>query len=317
MEFGFGLPTRGAMANQRDLQTLVEHGEALGFGYFTISDHIVIPRTFDSVYPYSEDGRPTFPEDWLEQLTTMAWLAAVTTKARLVTSVMVVPHRNPVLTAKILATIDVLSGGRITIGCGAGWLREEFEAVGTPPFAERGRVTDEYIRIFRELWSSDAPAFRGDYAEFADIAFAPKPVQKPGIPIWIGGESGAALSRAVRLGDGWYPIGANPRFALNTLQRYADGVKRLEARAEQAGRDPATIDRGYAAIWPDHAPPFEVEDGARFLCTGAPAEVAEDIAGLGELGVRHLTVNLLRDTIAGSIAAMTRFAEEIRPLIRS
>ena len=317
MQFGFGLPTRGAMANHSDLKTLVERGEALGFGYFTVSDHIVIPRSIDAVYPYSEDGRPTFPEDWLEQLTTMAWLAAVTTKARLVTSVMVVPHRNPVLTAKILATIDVLSGGRITIGCGAGWLREEFEAIGAPPFAERGKVTDEYIRIFRELWANDAPTFAGDYAEFANIAFAPKPVQKPGIPIWIGGESGAALSRAARLGDGWYPIGANPRFPLNTLEHYADAVTRLEQRAEAAGRAPEAIDRGYAAIWPDHAPPFDVEGGGRFLCTGAPADVAEDIAGLGALGVRHLTLNLVRDSIDASLEAMTRFAQEIRPLIGS
>jgi alkanesulfonate monooxygenase SsuD/methylene tetrahydromethanopterin reductase-like flavin-dependent oxidoreductase (luciferase family) len=123
---------------------------------------------------------------------------------------MVVPHRPPVLTAKILATIDVLSKGRLIVGCGVGWMREEFEAIGAPPYDKRGAVSDEYIRAFKELWTSDNPTFSGKYCSFANVAFAPKPLQKPHPPIWVGGESPVALRRAGRLADAWYPIGSNP-----------------------------------------------------------------------------------------------------------
>ena len=144
-----------------------------------------------SRYPYTESGE--FPSgarvDRHEQLTVATWIAAKTSKLRIVTSVMVVPHRPAVLTAKILATIDVLSKGRLTLGIGAGWMREEFEAVGTPPFEERGAVTDEYMMACKELWEKDDPRFRGQYAAFSDVVFQPKPVQRP-IPIWVVGKAG-------------------------------------------------------------------------------------------------------------------------------
>lgn len=315
MDFGFSVPTRGDLANKRDLKTVAERGEALDFKYLCVPDHIVIPRSFAPLYPYAADGRPTFPEAWLEQLTAMAWLAAVTEDVRLLTSVMVVPHRNPVHTAKTLATIDVLSEGRVTLGCGAGWMEEEFVAIGTEPFAERGRVTDEYIRVFRELWSSDEPAFEGDYARFSDIVFEPKPAQQPGIPIWIGGESGPALRRVAELGDGWFPIGANPKFPLYTIERYKVGLERLARHCDKAGRDPATITRAYWANWPSDAPPFKTEAGERFLCTGTAQQIADDIHGLAELGVEHLLFNFVRASLDETLAAIERFAEEVRPLL--
>jgi probable F420-dependent oxidoreductase len=191
----------------------------MGFDYLTLSDHIVIPRDIEARYPYSATGE--FPSggrgDWYEQLTSAAYVAAKTSRLRLVTSVMVVPHRPAVLTAKMLATIDLLSNGRLTVGIGAGWMKEEFEAVGAPPFAERGTVTDEYLTVFRELWTKDAPRFDGRYVRFSEIVMAPKPVQKPHPPLWIGGESPSALRRVARLGDGWYLIGTNPQHPLDTL----------------------------------------------------------------------------------------------------
>lgn len=315
MDFGFSLPTRGPLANARDIRTLVERGEALGFEYLTVSDHIVIPKSVAPEYPYAKDGRLVSPENWMEQLTVLAWIAALSEKARLVTSVMVVPHRNPVHTAKILATADVLSGGRVVIGCGAGWMREEFEALQTPPFDERGEVTDEYLRVFKELWTNPEPSFAGKYTRFRDIAFEPKPVQQPHIPIWIGGESSAALRRVVRLGDGWYPIGANPKFPLATAELYAARVARLEAMAEAAGRDPATIDRAYVANWPESGGPFELEGGHRFLCTGTPEERARDIQELAGLGVRHMFFNFLSPTLEETLERTERFAKEVRPLV--
>lgn len=193
-------------------------------------------------------------------------------------------------------------------------MEEEFEAIGTPPFAERGRVTDEYIRVFRELWTSDDPTFDGEYASFSDIIFEPKPVQKPFPPIWIGGESGPALRRTAQMGDCWYPIGSNPRFPLNTVERFADGVKRLARHAEEAGRDPATIDLAYLANWPDDVAPIDIAEGERFIFTGSAQDLAEDIASLGELGVNHILFNFQRETLEETMAAMEHFAEEIRPL---
>ena len=201
MNFGFSAPTRGPQATPEALARLVAHGEALGFGIVSVSDHVVMPRTANSTYPYSADGSFAGGAECLEQLTLHAYLAAVTTRLRLLTAVMVVPHRPPVLTAKVLATVDVLSGGRLIVGCGAGWLREEFEAIEAPDFDRRGAVTSEYIRAFKELWTSDEPTFHGEFCSFSNLHFEPKPMQKPHPPIWTGGESPAALRRAGRLAD--------------------------------------------------------------------------------------------------------------------
>ena len=154
---------------------------------------------------------------------------------------MVIPHRPAVLAAKQLATIDVLSGGRVTLGIGAGWMKEEFEALGVPPFEQRGKVTDEYIAAFRELWTKDKPKFSGDYVKFDKISFAPKPAQKGGIPIWIGGELGPALRRTAKIGDAWYPIPNNPAFPLDSLARFGRG--RAAAPADGGGR-PRSQGRG-------------------------------------------------------------------------
>ena len=151
---------------------------------------------------------------------------------------MIVPHRNPVLAAKMLATLDMLSQGRIILGVGAGWMREEFEALGLPPFEERGDVTDEYIRVFKELWTSDDPSFDGKYCSFSNITFQPKPVQKPHIPIWVGGESPRALRRAAELGNGWSPIGSNPQFPLHRPEQLEAAIGRLAERCRRVGRDP-------------------------------------------------------------------------------
>ena len=315
MDFGFNVPTRGPLANKDDLTAIAQRGEALGYRYLAIPDHIVVPTSIASRYPYSQEGDwpGRLSGDCFEQLTLMAWLAAATSEARLVTSVMVVPHRNPVHTAKILATIDALSGGRVVLGCGTGWMAEEFEAIGTEPFAERGKVTDEYIRIFKTLWTEDAPRFQGDYNSFADIVFAPTPAQDP-LPIWIGGESGRAIRRTVELGDAWFPIGANPRAPLNTVSRFAAALRRLEQASEAAGRDPATIGRAFWANWPDDTNPIDIDAGERYIFTGAPEQIAEDISAFAELGVQHLLFNFQRANLTETLEAMEHFAAEIRPL---
>lgn len=315
MDFGMTIPTRGPLASPQAIETLATRAEALGFSLLAVPDHIIVPRRIGSRYPYSDSG------DWpgqasgecFDQFAVLAFLAAVTESARLVTSVTVIPHRGAVQTAKLVSTIDVLSRGRVTLGVGAGWMREEFEAVGAPEFSERGRVTDEYLQAFKILWTEDEPAFDGHHVRFANISFLPKPVQKPHPPIWVGGESPAALRRTARYGDAWYPIGNNPRHLLDTKDRFAAGIERLGKLAEEAGRDPASIRITYYSNWFDESQPAMVTDGERRFLTGDTTDMAEDIATLDELGVEQLVLNFQRDTLESSLASMQHFAEDIRP----
>ena len=287
MKYGFSIPQRGPMANRRDIAAIARHGEALGYAYATVPDHILVPRTIESTYPYSDSGE--FPGsasgECMEQIALMAFVGAVTERLRILSSIMVIPHRHPLQVAKALATIDQLTGGRVTLGCGTGWMEEEFKALNTDPFEERGRVTDEYIRVMKNVWTEDAPEFTGNYVAYPPLYFRPKPVQKPHPPIWIGGESVAALRRTVALGDAWYPIATNPRFPLDTLARFKARVARLREMAEQAGRDPATIELNYAA---GSYSVDKTAEGDRRLFTGGADAMAEDIEALAERGVQHL-----------------------------
>ena len=313
MLIGFDMPVRGALAAPEIIARLAVEGEAMGFGHATFSDHVVIPTAIAARYPYAETGE--FPAqargDWYEQLTTMAFVAARTTRLRLVTSVMVVPHRPAVLAAKVLATIDLLSEGRLTVGCGAGWLAEEFAALGVPPFAERGAVTDEYLAAFRALWTMPEPRFEGRYVRFADIVFAPKPKQRPHPPLWVGGESAAALRRAARLGDGWYPIGVNPQHPLDTLARYRAAVERLRDLARAAGRDPAKIALAYRC--PRHGSAVEprLPTGERRLFSGSAEEIAEDLRALRDMGVAAVDFGLGGPSLEASLERMKRFRDEV------
>jgi len=316
MEFGFGLPTRGPMATPQNLARLAHQGEELGFAIISVSDHIIIPKAIASTYPYNESGTfagsPT--GECLEQLSLLSFLVGVTSSAKLLTSVMVLPHRPPVLTAKMLATIDVLSNGRLIVGCGVGWMREEFEAIGAPAYDERGTVGDEYIRAFKELWTSDNPTFEGKYCRFANVAFAPKPLQKPHPPIWTGGESPMALRRAGRLANAWYPIGSNPRFPVATPEQFADYATTVKHHALESGRDPSALSFAYSTNWYTDQQALTLPNGQRRPLTGTPQQIADDIKGYQEVGVRHMMVNLQGETLEQTLERMQRFADRIMPL---
>lgn len=311
MKIGFNAPTAGPLSAAGPLAEICVGGEAMGFDYATFSDHVVIPTAIDSTYPYSATGE--FPAgaraERHEQLTEIAWVAGKTSTLRLVTSVMVVPHRPAVLTAKILSTIDVLSGGRLTLGIGAGWMEEEFVAVGAPPFAERGAVTDEYLQVFRELWTQDAPGFAGKYTRFDKILFDPKPVQST-IPIWVGGESGPALRRTARMADGWYPIGSNPAHPLDSLARFKAGVAKLHKAAAAIGRDPKTIALIYrvSGLSPT---PATASDGQPKLFHGDAAQIASDIRALREAGVSSMDFGFAAASAPEMLAAMQGFRAEV------
>ena len=318
MEFGFGFHTQSPISDPASMRTVAVRGEELDFDYMAFPEHIVAPRTYESVHPTSESGRlPALVKGYfLDSLTVMTYVAALTTKPRLMPTVMVVPYRPAVMTAKMLATMDVLSGGRVTLGCGVGWLEEEFDALGTPPYTERGRVTDEYLRAFKELWTSDNPSMSGDHVNFSDIIFEPKPVQKPHPPIFIGGESAPAMRRVVEHGDGWFPMGTNPRNRMDTRALYQANVERLRALAEEKGRDPASIQLGYFAQWHGLGEDLKAADGSRHLFSGSAEDMAGDIEFFHEMGGGLLFFRFFSPTLGETLDRMERHAADLLPLVR-
>jgi probable F420-dependent oxidoreductase len=221
MEFGCHLPVFGPAATRAGLLTFAREMERLGYDSLWASDHIVIPHTIRSRYPYSDTGQFPLAADatFLEPLTALAMVAGVTERVKLGTTVIVLPHRHPVLAAKMLSTLDHLSGGRVILGAGVGWMREEIELLGAP-FDERGAWSDEAIRIMRACWRDERTRFHGRYFSFDDIGCFPKPVRGD-IPIWMGGHSKPALRRIVALADGWhaaFPTAAGLEAGLSALR---------------------------------------------------------------------------------------------------
>ncbi len=313
MQLGFNLPISGPASDARSVVRIAQEGEAMGYDYLTLTDHVVLPDLSVPGYPYSESGEffSDRPTERHEQLATAAFIAAKTSRIRLVLAVMVVPHRPAVLAAKMLTTIDVLSEGRLVVGIGAGWLKAEFDAVVTTPFAERGAVTDEYLEVFRSLWTEAKPQFAGRYTNYSNLVFEPRPVQKPHPPIWVGGESGPSMRRAARFGDAWYPIGSNNRHLLDTLPRLAAGIARLRKLTAEAGRDPASVAVVYRVKRYGDAVPPTASDGERRLFSGSTSDIVGDLRALRALGVTAIDVEVEAHDADATLANMRRFKEGI------
>ncbi len=313
MQFGFNLPNSGALATPEIMSRIAREGEALGYDYLTVTDHVVLPDMAEPGYPYSESGAfySTDSAHRHEMLTLAAWLASVTSRVRLVLAVLVVPHRPAVLAAKMLATIDVLSKGRLTVGIGAGWLKAEFDAVVTTPFAERGAVTDEYVAAFRTLWTERKPQIAGKYVHYDGLLLEPKPMQQPHPPIWVGGESGPSLRRAARLGDAWYPIGSNNAHLLDSLPRYRAGIARLRHLTEAAGRPRDAVALTYRVKRTGDAVPSRASDGERRLFSGSDAAIIDDIRALRDLDVGAIDFDFERPETDAVIAEMRAFRARV------
>ena len=324
VEFGFSLPSRGPLASASVLVRLGRKADALGFDCVTVSDHVVLPTRSSAAYPYSPSGE--FPggsrQDYLEPLILMGWLLATTRRLRVGVSVLVVPYRNPVVTAKQIATLDVCSGGRVIVGCGVGWWPEEFQALAAPPFKERGAVTDEYIRLMKELWTRDEPSFTSQHYQLSDVTLFPKPVQRPHPPIWIGGHTPPALKRAGELGDGWHPIGLRAPASL-TPAEYADLAQQVRAYAGRAGRRAEAVRLTLRA-------PLEIWTGRRDRkaaaaasgpmlqgnpLRGTPEKVAGDIRAYRRAGVETFVFDFTEQDPDAMIDLMERFAGEVRPRV--
>lgn len=287
MKFGLAYANTIPFTDPAPATDLVVAAEEAGFESVWTVEHVIWPHEYDSVYPYHPSGKmPGTPEVPIpDPLVWLTWVAAATTRIRLGTGVLILPLRNPLVLAKQLATLDHLSGGRMELGIGAGWLQEEFEAVGIP-FAGRGRRVDEMIDAMRALWSERAASFAGEVFTFEDVALNPKPVEGS-IPIVIGGQSQAAIRRTVARGDGFYP---GPD-SIDELDRI---LTALRAACQEAGRNPAEIE--ISAAYP-----------GRFLDDPVKA-----IDAMGGLGVDRVMVPAYPIAKAGIDQGMRVMAEIIK-----
>ncbi len=300
MHFGVGLPHFRHEASPEAILKVARQAEALGFDSVWVSDHIVVPQS----------AIPRFGEVFFEPFTTLAYVAGKTGRIRLGTSVIILPYRNPLFMAKALATIDVLSGGRLIVGAAVGWLAEEFEALGIP-FTERGARSDEALRVMRSLWTEAEPRFEGKFFRFAGIKAEPKPLQKPHPPIWIGGNSQAALRRAAEFADAWHP-------SHRPVEDIAAGAKQFKKLAKARGRDPKALQITA------RAPLRVVTTGKipepRPLLVGAPEQIVEDIARYKEAGVTGFMFDTYYGNPAvngqdlnGVLTTLEAFAQKVRP----
>jgi probable F420-dependent oxidoreductase len=313
MQFGLHLGIRGPAAEPASLKVLATEAEALGFTHLGFSDHVVIAAEVNSPYPYTKTGRWFAQDtgDCLEQVSTICFVAAATSRIRLLTSVMVLPHRQPILAAKMLTTADVLSGGRLTVGVGVGWMAEEIALLSGPAFAARGKAADEYVAAFRDLWTEPRPKFQGEHVAYDGLLFQPKPVQTPHPPIWVGGETAPARRRAGRMGDGWYPVGNNPAAPYDTLERYAAAVSEVRAAAERAGRDPDLLAQALFAIWVRLGEAEPTADGSRRRFTGSAQAIVDDIGAYRDAGLQHLVVGFESGSLEPCLDRMRAFAAEV------
>ena len=234
MKFGLAFASSVAFDHDGALE-VCRRAEAAGFESLWGGEHVILPSSIVSKYPYTSDGKiPAEPDTPIpDPLIWLAFAAAAAPTMRLGTCILIVPQRNPLILAKELATLDQLSGGRVELGLGVGWLREEFDALGVP-WERRGKRNDEYIEAMRTLWSGPEVEFHGEFVDFEKSTCSPRPVQSS-IPIITGGDSDAAISRVVRLSDGFFP-GEGDIDELKAL------ITRLHQAAEEAGRDPKSIE---------------------------------------------------------------------------
>lgn len=288
VRIGVALPNYGPLASPDVLARLAALAEARGADGIWVSDHLVAPVGSQSIYPYDrrpdpQPGQLGVIEEFYEALVTLAFLAGRTRRVRLGVSAYVMPCRNPVVTAKQVATLDALSGGRVVLAIGVGWLREEFAALDVP-FAGRGTRTDDYLAVCRALWTGGIATHDGPCYRLPPVRTGPRPAQHPHPPIWVAGNSDAALSRAARQGDGWHGIDLDP-------DELGAHVARLRAACTAHTRDPASV-----RVTLRRSAPLDVL--RRELDAYRSAGVEDLVVGLPRGGSADDTARALEDVLA-------------------
>jgi probable F420-dependent oxidoreductase len=306
VQFGVFLPISGRAAGPEALTRAAQQAERLGFDAVWSADRIVTPWEIRTPYPYSDGSEFIVPPDrpFLDSLTCLAYLAGRTNRIRLGISVLVLPYRHPLYWARVATSIDRLSGGRFLLGVGCGWMEEEFAAQGLD-FPGRGRATDEQLEIAQMLWREERINYRGRHYSFEDIAFYPKPVDRSGLPTWVGGEGHAARRRAGRFGDAWFPyfVSITPE----ELKLLFDDVRTM---AVAAGRDSSAVALTVCR-------PVEVttepqpQDPTRLR--GTPDQLAEALAKYREVGVSHIALQFMVPRFPERLEQIDRFGQEVLP----
>lgn len=292
MRYGVAIPHANAFAAPEVVRSLARAVEELGFDSLWVSDHIIVP-----------EGSSYIPEFMDEPLAVLAFLAAETRHITLGTSVLIVPYRDPVFAAKFLSTVDYLSNGRLVVGVGAGWLEQEFEALGVP-FAERGPRTDEYLRVYRNLWETETSTFAGQWKQYANMRMFPKGAanRRGTIPITVGGNGEPSIRRAAELGDGWHPINLAPAEFAALIERYRE-------RCREFGREPGPVTLR-------HMPGGRTRPGGgAWPLSGAPAEQAAEIRAYAEAGLDELMLSLPARTPRELLETLRRFLREVAPKV--
>jgi len=292
MQVGVILPNFSTLGTREDLEAVASSADELGFDSIWTTDHVLMSRGQEEPY-----GRI------LEALITLSYLASIARRVKLGVSVLVFPMRNPVLIAKEVASLDVLSGGRVILGVGAGWNESEFDALSAE-FGNRGKRLNEAIGVLRTLWAQDDPRFDGEFTRFGDVLFGPKPVQAGGPPIWIGGPSMAAMRRAATLADGWHPVAATVEDyarGMNTIRSLADGRKvtgSLRIRIVMGKEVPNDVSR---------------QGTVRAVLSGSADRIIEQLQAYQAAGLDHLVADFSENTRESILDGMRQFAEDVRP----
>ncbi len=295
MKIGICLPNNWGVEDVQSVFRIATRAEDLGFDSVWVSEHV-----FNVSYVFNRIGsRPYY-----DPMTILSYVAAITKRVRLGTSVLVLPYHNPIRLAKTAATLDVMSGGRLMLGVGVGVIEQELNAMNSP-FAERGAISDETIAIMKELWTKDDPIYEGRYHSFSGMKFTPKPRQKPHIPLLIGGVSDAAIRRAVRVGNGWHSTTIPPE-ELSRRLRY------LNERAEAAGRDMSEIP---VSVRLDIGTPRSAGSAtANSYSLGTdPGEILQNARAFEDLGVDEIVISPTTGDAEELLAALEMLARDIAP----
>ena len=294
MQFGIALPNFSRLGTREAVVEIARQAEALGYDSIWTTDHLMMSKGQEEPYGHI-----------LEAMTTLTYIAALTERPKLGVSVIVLPMREPILFAKQVATLDVLSGGRVIMGLGAGWNEREFRSLGAN-FENRGKRYDEYIRVLRELWTSPNPRFDGQFVSFSDVLFSPRPAQQGKLPIVIGGGSAAALRRSATLADGWHATGVTP-------DRFAAGAQRIRELAN--GRQVELQIRLHTRLDQRLPDATSASGSVQTTLSGSVDEVIARIKEYKAAGLTHLVSNFGDETPEAYIEQMRRFAEEVRPRV--
>jgi probable F420-dependent oxidoreductase len=309
VEFGLDVGVYGRLAVPEEVLKLALLAENEGFHSVWLADHIVFPVEVAPKYPYSLDGAFPVPldEPLLEPVATMGVLVGATKQVKIGTAVLVMPLRNPVLLARMLATLDVFSQGRIILGAGVGWMAEEFAALDTFDFASRGRVTDEYLEIFKLICGGGEVSYRGETYRFDAVHSRPPSVQRPHPPILVGGTSKPALRRVARLADGWMSVGLAPA-------KLGECLDDLRQACEAQGRrfDDLLL---YHKLFINIGQAAEAKGGGREPGTGSVTEIIDDFKCIRDLGYRGFIVRYRGEDPQEQQRQISRFAAEIAPKI--